>query len=263
MKKNRGNSEDKRTGGKTDKEPETTQSLFGKESIVNEDGIVEIGGSYRSCLYLSQVNMRTNTDMEKFKVWTSFRSFLNEVGLPYTFLQLSQFVDIREYAHMYKDGIEKGRLTPELQESGLKVAKFIEAMDENRNSRDYQGYVIFHYDPDSDSIDSGVATGNAKLDEIIGKITGKKSLSQEERKNLSRMVLTEAANITRSYAEQMGMQCRPLKKGQVFGLVHKILQKDYASFSSPEEASEAQCFTPFHDSITARVLALEVQKEGA
>ena len=244
-------------------ELETTQSLFGKESIVTDDGIIEIGGSYRACLSLSQVNMRTNTDVEKLKVWVSFRSFLNEVGMPYTFVQLSQFVDIREYAHMYRGQLEKGHLTRELEESGLNVARFIECMDENRNSRDYHGYVIFTYDPDSDSIDSGVATGNPKLDELIGKFTGKQRLSKGERKNLARMVLTEASNITKGYADQMGMQCSRLNKGQVYGLSHKILQKDYASFSSPDEASSAQCFTAFHDSITAKVLAQELeQTEG-
>lgn len=242
------------------KEPETTQALFGNDSIVTDDGIIEVDGSFRACLSLSQVNMRTNTDMEKLKVWVSFRSFLNEVGMPYTFVQLSQFVDIREYAHMYKERLEKGRLTPELEESGLKVAKFFEGMDEDRSSREYHGYVIFTYDPDSDSIDSGVATGNPKLDELIGKFTGKKRLSNVERKNLARMILMEASNIARGYAEQMGMQCFRLNKGQVYGLSHKILQKDYASFSSPDEASSAQCFTPFHDSLTAKVLAQELEE---
>lgn len=266
-KKEQKGSTDSKAGDKTvnkakDADAQTTQSLFGSEAIVTEDGLIETGGSYRVCLYLSQVNMRTNTDMERFKVWTSFRALLNEVGLPYTFMQLSQFVDIREYGHTYREGLEKNRLTPELAESGQKVAKFIEGMDENRNSRDYHGYVVFHYDPDADSIDSGVATGNAKLDELLGKFTGKKGLSQGERKNLARMVLTEAANITRSYADQIGMQCWQLRRGQVYGLAHKILQKDYASFSSPEEASDARCFTPFHSSLTAQYLAQELQEEG-
>ncbi len=243
------------------KEQETTQALFSKGAIVTDDGIIEVGGSFRACMYFSQVNMRTNTDVEKLKVWVSFRSFLNEVGMPYTFVQLSQFVDIREYAHMYKGRLEKGHLTPELEESGMNVARFIEGMDENRNSRDYHGYVIFHYDPDSDSIDSGVATGNPKLDELIGKYTGKQRLVQGERKNLARMVLMEAVNIAKGYAEQMGMQCFRLNKGQVYGLSHKVLQKDYASFSSPDEASTAQCFTPFHDSLTAKVLAQELKEE--
>lgn len=253
---------DGKTDRRNDKEPDTTQTLFSKDCLVMDDGIVEIGGNFRACLHVTQVNMRTNTDMEKLRVWVSFRSFLNEVGMPYTFLQLSQFVDIREYAHMYKERIGKGHLTPELEESGMKVARFIEGMDENRNSRDYNGYVIFTYDPDSDSIDSGVATGNPKLDELIGKYTGKKRLSQVERKNLARMILMEASNITNAYAEQMGMQCYRLNKGQVYGLAHKILQKDYASFSSPDEASAAQCFTPFHDSLTAKVLAQELDEGG-
>ena len=251
---------DGKTISTNSKEPETTQALFGKESIVTDDGIIEVDGSFRACLSFSQVNMRTNTDVDKLKVWVSFRSFLNEVGMPYTFVQLSQFVDIREYAHMYRERLEKGHLTPELEESGLNVARFIENMDENRNSRDYHGYVIFTYDPDSDSIDSGVATGNPKLDELIGKFTGRKRLSNVERKNLARMILMEASNIAKGYAEQMGMQCSRLNKGQVYGLSHKILQKDYASFSSPDEASSAQCFTPFHDSLTAKVLAQELEE---
>ena len=262
MKKNRTDTKtaEKKTVSSNNKEPETTQALFSQDVMVTDDGIIEVGGNYRACLSLSQVNMRTNTDMEKLKVWVSFRSFLNEVGMPYTFVQLSQFVDIREYAHMYQERLEKGRLTPELEESGMKVARFIEGMDDNRNSRDYHGYVIFHYDPDSDSIDSGVATGNPKLDALIGKYTGKQRLAQGERKNLARMVLMEASNIAKGYADQMGMQCFRLNKGQVYGLSHKILQKDYASFSSPDEASSAQCFTPFHDSLTAKVLRQELEE---
>jgi len=245
---------------KDSKEPETTQALFGKDTVITPDGIVEIAGVYRICLYVTQVNMRTNTDSEKMQIWTSFRSFLNEIGLPYTFVQLSQFVDVREYAQMYQERLDKGRLTPELQASGQKVVDFIESMDENRNSRDYHGYIMFQYNPEADSIDSGVATGNATLDEWISKITGKKAMSDEERKNLSRMVLSEAVNITRGYAEQMGMQCWQLKKSQVYGMTYKILQKDSASFSSPEEASDAQCFTPFYESETARTLADDLQE---
>ncbi|KLU61439.1 hypothetical protein CEB3_c21180 [Peptococcaceae bacterium CEB3] len=263
--KNRGSAPrkgEKGEGGKADpKEPDTTQALFGKETVVSPEGIVEINGTYRVCLYVSQVNMRTNTDLEKYKVWTSFRNFLNEVGMPFTLVQLSQFVDIREYALNYRDQLGKGHLTPELAESGLNVARFIESMDENRNSRDYHGYITFHYDPDSDSIDSGVATGNARMDEVMSKLTGKKRMPEGERKNLARMMLQEAANITRNYAEQMGMQCRQLNRGQVYGLAYKILQKDYASFSSPEEASQAQCFTAFYESETAKDLVLEFADE--
>lgn len=247
----------------SEKEDDTTQSLLGRETVVSNDGFIEVGGVFRICLYVSQVNMRTNADVEKFKVWMSFRSFLNEIGLPYTLELLSQFVDVREYAHMYRERLEKGHLTPELVESGMNVAKHIEVMDENRNSRDYNGYVIFTYDPESDSIDAGVATGNAKIDEIIRNLTGKKNMLAGERESLARMVLDEAANITRSYAEEMGMQCWRLNKGQVYGLTYKILQKDYASFSSPEEASEAKAFTPFHDSITAKTLADDLEGELA
>ena len=34
-----------------------------------------------------------------------------------------------------------------------------------------------------------------------------------ERKNLARMILMEASNIAKGYAEQMGMQCSRLNKG--------------------------------------------------
>lgn len=243
------------------KERKTIQVVCGKDAVVTQDGIIDLGGVYRVCLYVTQVNMRTNTDQEKFQVWTFFRSFLNEIGLPYTFVQLSQFVDVREYAQMYQESLERGHLTAELYESGLKVVKSIEGMDENRNSRDYHGYVMFQYYPESDSIDSGVATGNAKLDELIGKFSGKKLMSEVERKNLSRMMLEEAVNIAKGYAEQMGMQCFQLRRGQVYGLAYKILQKDSAGFSSPEEASDAQCFTPFHDSLTAKMVAWDLPED--
>lgn len=260
MKKaNKGKNENVK-GPSKEKEPETTQSLFEKDLVVSQDGIIELEGYFKVCLYVTQVNMRTNTDMEKVQIWSSFRSFLNEIGLPYTLVQLSQFVDIREYATMYQDRLEKGHLTPELKESGFKVVKFMGGMDEDRNSRDYHGYVMFNYDPDSDSIDSGVATGNLTLDELINKFTGMKRMTEGERINLSRMVLSEAVNITKGYAEQMDMQCWQLRRGQVYGLAHKILQKDSASFTSPEEASEAQCFTPFHDSLTARVVAQDLEE---
>lgn len=250
-------------GGKTDenKEPLTTQALFSKgETVVSTNGIIEVGGVFRACLYVTQANMRTTSETEKTQRWISFRGYLNEIGLPYSFIQLSQFVDVREYAKMYQDRIEKGKLTPELQVSGQGVVDFVKSMDEDRNSRDYHGYIVFQYDPESDSIDSGVTTGNATLDGFVSKISGKKPMSSEERKNLSRMILGEAINITKSYAEQMGISCWQLNRGQIYGLTHKILQKDNASFSSPEEASEAQAFTPFHDSVTARALAEDVQE---
>ncbi|WP_157384374.1 hypothetical protein [Desulfitobacterium hafniense] len=243
------------------KEDETTQKLFGKDVEISANGIIEIGSIFRCCVYVTQANMRTTSETEKTQRWISFRGYLNEIGLPYSFIQLSQFVDVREYAKMYQDKIEKGNLTPELQASGQEVVNFVKSMDEDRNSRDYHGYIVFHYDPESDSIDSGVSTGNATLDGLIGKISGKKPMSDEERKNLSRMILGEAINITRNNAEQMGISCWPLNRGQVYGLVHKILQKDNASFSSPEEAGKAQVFTSFHDSLTARTLADDLQED--
>lgn len=241
-------------------EPATTQELFGKEAVVGDDGIIEVQNTFRVCMQLSQVNMRTNADIEKFKVWAAFRSFLNEVGLPYTLLQLSQFVDVRDYARWYQERMEKARLTQELRDSGKAVVGFIESMDEDRNSRDYSGYIIFHYDPDVDSINFGVATGNPKIDEFVSKLTGKKNMSKAEKKNLARMMLTEAVHVVINYAEQMGVQCKQLNKAQVYDLTYKIIQKDLAAFSSIEEASEAQCFTAFHDSLTARVLARELRE---
>ena len=255
----------KSTGGKTgrNKEPITTQALFSqsKDTVVSSNGIIEVGGFFRACLYVTQANMRTTSESEMTQRWISFRGYLNEIGLPYSFVQLSQFVDVREYAQMYQEKIEKGRLTPELQVSGQGVVDFIKGMDEDRNSRDYHGYIVFQYDPESDSIDSGVATGNATLDGLINKISGKKPMSSEERKNLSRMILSEAINITKNYAEQMGISCWQLNRGQIYGLTHKILQKDNASFSSPEEASEAQAYTTFYESKTARALAEDLQED--
>jgi hypothetical protein len=247
---------------KKQEKPSTTQDIVGKKAAVNDDGIIEAGGVFRACLYVSQVNMRTNTDMEKYQVWVAFRSMLNELGLPYTLLQLSQFIDVREYATWYQERLEKVRLTPELQGSGKDVVKFINGLDEDKNSRDYSGYIVLHYNPESDSIDSGVATGNAQFDEILKKIMGKRIVTKAEKRNLSRQILAEAMHITAGYAEQMGMSCYRLNKAQVYNLAYRILQKDYSAFSSPEEASEAQCFTPFHDSLTKRALQLELEEEG-
>jgi hypothetical protein len=250
--------------GKGEEKPKTTQDLFGKDAVVSPDGIIETGGVFRVCLQVSQVNMRTNADMEKLKVWVAFRSFLNEIGLSYTLLQLSQFVDVREYARWYSERLEKSRLTPALKESGQNVVKFIEELDENKNSRDYSGYIVFHYDPDDPLFhaEAGVKTGNPKVDEVISRLTGKKHLPAEERKSLARMVLNEAVQITRSYAEQMGMQCKQLDRAGVYDLSYRIIQKDMSAFSGVEEASDAQCFTTFHESLTAKLVQLETFGEG-
>lgn len=240
--------------------PTTTQDIVGKKTVVTEDGIAEVDGVFRACVYVTQVNMRTNADMEKYQVWTAFRSFLSEVGMPYTLLELSQFIDVREYASWYEEQVEKVHLTPELQESGKDVIKHIKSLDEDKKSRDYSGYVTFHYNPDSDSIDSGVATGNAKFDEILRKITGKKIITKNEKRNLAEQILSEAINIIADYAEQMGMSYYRLNRAQVYNLSYKILQKDYSAFSSVEEASAAQCFTSFHESLTKRALQLDLQE---
>ena len=244
--------------GEEKEKPQTTQDLFGNGATVAPDGIIEVGGTFRVCLQVSQVNMRTNADIEKYKVWVAFRSFLNEIGLPYTLLQLSQFVDAREYARWYKDRLEKSRLTPALKEGGQDVVKFIEELDENKTSRDYSGYIIFHYDPDDPVLAStGVKTGNPRVDEVIGRLAGKKEMAKEERKSLALMILSEAVQITKSYAEQMGMQCSQLDRAGVYDLSYRIIQKDMAAFSGIKEASEAQCFTTYRDSLTAKLVQLE------
>ncbi len=241
-------------------EPQTTQELLSKRTIVSADGILEIDGIYRVCLQTSQVNMRTNSDMEKYMVWLSFRSFVSEIGLPFILLQLSQFIDVREYANWYRAKLEKAKLTPALLESVIDVIKNIETADEDKNSRDYSGYIVFQYDSSSDSIDSGVTTGNPQFDQLIRKISGKKIMTKSERRNLSRQVLAEAAHITAKYAEQIGMTRWQLNKSQVYDLCYKIIQKDYSAFTSVEEASDAQCFTPFHESVTKQTIQYEVSE---
>ena len=237
---------------------QTTQDVIGKDAKVSEDGIIEVDSVFRVCMYMSQANMRTNTDMEKYMVWLSFRTFLSEVGLSFTLLELSQFVDVREYAGWYNARLEKAKLTQALLEGGNDVVKFIETADEDKNSRDYSGYVIFQYNPSTDFIDHGLNTGNPQIDELIKKISGKKVMSKNERVNLARQILSEAAYITAKYAEQMGMTCWQLNRAQVYDLSFKIIQRDYSSFSSAEEASAAQCFTPYHESLTKRTLQYEL-----
>ena len=240
--------------------PSTTGEIIGKQTEVSSDGIVEINGVFRACIHVSQINMRTNADIEKYQVWAAYRSFLNEIGMPYTLLQLSQFLDIREYATWYEMELEANNLTPELKKSGEEVVKFINNIDEDKKSRDYDGYIIFHYNPSADSISSGVLTGNPQLDGLLKKLTGRKSISQQEKIDLSHQILSEAVNIACSYAEQMGMSCYKLNKAQIYNMSYKILQKDYSAFSGVEEASEAQCFTPFHESLTKRTIQVELRQ---
>lgn len=242
--------------------PVTTQDLIGKKTIVHENGIIETGDTYRACVHVSQINMRTNADIEKYQVWIAFRNFLNEINIPYTLLQLSQYIDVKEYADWYQQKTENAELTPELKENAQEVLKFIRGLDEDKNSRDYSGYVIFQYNPDIDMQEAGVSVGSPQVDDLLKKISGKKIISKQEKRDLATQILTQACLVAMAFAEQAGMTCTRLNRAQVYNLSYKILQKDYSAFTSVDKANEAQCFTPFHESITKRVVQAEAERSA-
>ncbi|MDP5276137.1 hypothetical protein [Chengkuizengella axinellae] len=252
----------KKTG---DKQEITTQDVIGKSVEISEEGIAKRGNMYRAVIEVKPINTITSSNQEKDSIWIKHRSFINMLAIPHTFIVQSQYLDMKDYTSWYQEESRKNEyLTPELLESANEVAEYYQKFDEKKKSRDFTGYIVIHFNPISDSIDSGVETGNAFFDGIFEKLkVNTKKISEEEKEDLSHQVIEEAVTHVMGACQNLGMQYRKLDKAGIYNMIYTTLQRELSYQVRLNDAIQAQSFTAQVDSITSRLLAYEYNEKGA
>lgn len=247
---------------KTPKEkPITVQDVIGKSAEISKTGIIQNGSMYRAVIEVTQINKSTLSDMENNRVWINFRTLLNTMGIPYTFRVQSKYLDIKDHSDAYMQRIEDNDfLTSELKDIGRQVVEHYNTAD-MKKTRDYRCFVILHFDPISDSVDSGVQTGMGFIDDIINKISStQKSFTDDELNDLAEQVLDEATQFVFSFCEQLHVHYRRLNREGVYVMVYEFLQKEMSSDVRLSDAVETDSFTAHIESLTSRVLSFENQE---
>lgn len=243
----------------------TVQDIIGKDTKVYPDGIIETSdGIFRAAVEVTPVNMTTSSDMEQNNVWLNFRAMLGTIGIPYTLMVQTQYMDIKDYNDWFKAEFEGNKyLNNALKELGNGIIKHTIRTTQEQKTRDFRCYIRLEYAPQADSIDSGVTTGFGVIDDIINKFSknGNK-MSKEEIRDLAQSVLHETIQIIFATAEQLGMQYRKLDREEVYNLTYMTLQKEMSQSVRLKEASDRGSFTPYIESITSQVLVREYEEEG-
>ncbi|MFT9486604.1 MAG: hypothetical protein ACH0QD_04445 [Tepidibacillus sp.] len=248
--------------------PITVQDVIGKNLKVFPNGMIQKEDMFRAVVEIGPIGLNTKSQLEKNAVWANYRMLLNTLTIPYTLFAQSQYLDIKDYTNWYKEQIDSNEfLTPELKESGEDVYNHLNNSDEDKNTRDYRHYIILHYNPKSESIDSGVQTGNNAIDDFLKKLSGNSStITQEELEDLAQQVLDEATQFIFQASDIIGLQYRRLDRQNIYNMVYSTLQREMANSIRLSDAVDAQSFTAQIDSITARLFTFDyddVNQKGA
>lgn len=237
----------------------TVQDLVGKHAEVFPHGIIKSDTWYRSIVEIHPNNFATLSDQEKSAIWVNFRVLLNTLGIPFTMYIQSRFIDIKDYCREYKESFENNHLlTEEMKISGRHVEKFLQQYEEKKQSRDIRSYIIFQLDPRSATVDSGIKTGVATIDDLLAALSPKEGkITDEEQQEIAFQILDEAVQYVFQAAETWNMMYRQLDRAGVYEMVNSILQKDSSNVLRLQDASDAQSFTPYVDSLTTWVLKEE------
>lgn len=245
--------------GKIKGPPKTVQELL-EAGEVFPDGLVKVGNDYRIVLEVEPANMDTASLQEKKAIWMNFLNLVNTMGIPYTLLMQSQLFEMKDYTSEYGKRVANPDLTPELRESGQQVKVYLEQTTEESKIRDFRGYLILHYNPVAAAVSSGVETGVGVLDRVLGQALPNKDhakLSDQEKADLARQMLLDAAEYVYGFCEQAGMRVQLLSRAGVWNMEYQLLQREVAPHARMMDAMEQQAFKPFKTSLTRQALKEE------
>lgn len=245
--------------GKKKGPPKTVQELL-EAGNVSPDGLVRVGNDYRIVMEVEPANMDTASVQEKKAIWMNFLNLVNTMGISYTLLMQSQLFEMKDYTSDYGKKVENPDLTPELRESGQHVKGYLEQTTEESKIRDFRGYLILHYNPVAAAMSSGVETGVGVLDRVIGQALPNKDhakLSDQEKADLARQMLSDAGEYVYGFCEQVGMRYQLLSRAGVWNMEYQLLQREAAPHARMMDAVEQQAFKPFKTSLTRQALKEE------
>ena len=230
----------------------TTQDVIG-DTEITQDGLIRSGNTYRLVIEVEPKNLETASATEQKSLWVNFLSMANTINIPYTLLVQSRLFEMKDYADDLAKRISNSDLPAELKESGEQVLEHLRISTEEAQIRDISGYVILQYDPVAASQTTNVQTGVRQLDSLIGKSNTSK-MTDAEKADLARQILTDAAEIVFSFCEQAGMRYQLLSRAGALNATYQLLQRDMAPQARMIDAMNAGAFHPIKRSLTAETV---------
>ena len=231
----------------------TAQDVIGGTEIT-QDGLIRSGNTYRLVIEVEPKNLDTASEAEQKSVWVNFLSLVNTLSIPYTLLVQSRLFEMKDYADDLAKRISNSDLPAELKESGEQVLEHLRLSTEEAQIRDISGYVILQYDPASASQTTNVQTGVRQLDSLIGKSGAKSKMTDAEKADLARQMLTDAAEVVFSFCEKVGMRYQLLNRAGVLNVTYQLLQRDMAPQARMIDAMHADAFRPIKRSLTVETV---------
>lgn len=244
--------ENKKNKGKQ----QTVQELLSYKDI-SPDGIIELpGNKYRLVLEVQPINMQLKSPDEQNAIWLGFRSLLNSLTLPVSFVVQTRYMDLTNYISELAT-LAKQLPTPELKDYSRDLVSYLKNRTET-SARDKRYYVIIKIDTsDLASIDSGVVVENEMINSLIRNLK-KQSLTATEAKDLAYRELENMAEVIAQGLNNIGLEVHRLGRSGVLELIYTTFNRDMAPVVRIAQADAAGMFNLSPGTITP-ILA---QQEG-
>jgi hypothetical protein len=238
---------------KKPKKMDTTQELFDYTNISN-DGLVQLPGQrYRKVIEVYPVNMATKSVREQAGIWDAFRTMINSLTVPVTFLVQSTHLNNTDYIVKVRNILQETE-NPALKVYGESYIKHVYNLSENRSLQSKKYYIITKIDVSADTVDSGVNiddnTVAIAVNAILKSTDKPAKLSDEEAERLARSELDNITTVIGSYLSQMGIRFKVLDKKGVVDMAYTTYNRDLASIVSTKEVDAIEAFSLFTRSKT-------------
>lgn len=220
---------------------ETTQDLLGgNHVVVYPNGIVKSSTIYKMIIEVQLFNDSTASTAEKRTVWSNFFLFLNTLATPSTLLVQSQYLELKDYTSWYAKGLENDDFPNQLKIAGEQVVKHLEETFEESKVTDHRGFVFLTYDPVASSVESGVETGVAMLDNLFK--SKKDKMTKDEEYKLSEQILEEIAEEVYNFCDMANMRYQRLNREGVYNVDYAALQRELSANARMVDAIDADSF---------------------
>jgi len=249
---------------KKPKKMDASQELFDFVDI-SSDGLVKLPGQkFRKVIEVYPINMATKSGREQANIWNTFRTMINSLTLPVTFLIQSTYFDNADYSETVKKQLQETE-NPALKEYGNSYIKHIYDLSENRSLQSKKYYIIPKIDVSSNTVDSGVDidenTVAIAVNAILRSTSKTAKLTNDEAERLARSELDNTVAVMGAYLGQMGIRFKVLNKQEVADMAYTTYNRDLANVIRTKEVDAMEAFSLFTKSITPEMYsAIESEK---
>ncbi len=244
---------------------DSTQDLFNYKEIAS-DGLIHLPGQkFRKVIQVYPLNIATRSGREQASIWDTFRTMVNSLVFPVTFLVQSTHLDTEDYTAQVEE--ERQRSENDLvREVGKDYINHIRELSEKRSIRSHKYFVIVKIDVSSASIDSGVEvednTVAMAINSVLKAANKPKKMSDKEAERLARSELDNMTNIIRSYLSQMGISSTILDRRGVVDMGYTTYNRDLSNVVRTKEVDDIEAFSLFTKSLTPDLYGKTLTEEG-